>query len=180
MTPKEIFFPELPSDEFNTINNLARQAVRLVQQKTPSIRQEELIVQPMVQALLRFIEQRTVTAFEHPKRYCHDKIWAEYQAKLKWSIDEAVSLAAGIDPFYFSLDPSRCPSQWREQREAILVQVKHAIKHGELSTATGKDKLEYVTPYGFCYFALEAELIHERATSFFKDMRSTNATHRWW
>jgi hypothetical protein len=169
MTQEEIFFPELSSDETNAINSLARQAVRFVQYDTPTVKQEVLIEQPMVQALLRFVEQQVVKSFKNHQLHCHEKMWPEYQHKSSWSIDEAASLAAGIDPLYFELYPSRYPPLWSAQREAIHTQILRAIECGKLPS-TCEDGHDYVTPEDVCYFALEANLVHEWATSFFEDM----------
>lgn len=169
MTQEEIFFPELSSDETNAIDSLARQAVRWVQHDTPTVKLETLIEQPMVQALLRFVEQQVVKSFKNHPLHCHEKMWPEYQHKSNWSVDEAASFAAGMDPFYFALYPSRYPPQWSAQREAIHAQVLSAIEYGKLAS-TCEDGCDYVTPEDFCHFALEADFVHEWATSFFEDM----------
>ena len=164
-------YHDTDSSEYKATEKSIRQAIRLLLVQGHAFEPVKLLSSTEVQIACNgvYIPTELLNSIVIPNIDCRDWVWEMYANKQYWSVDEAASLAAAFDPFMFNrISPTFIPV-WREKREAIHAQVSRAIKHGELS-ATSENKIDYVTPHDFCYFALEAGLTHEWATPFFENM----------
>lgn len=94
-------------------------------------------------------------------------VWHGYSTVAIWTLSEACSLAAGMDPVMFDMEPGQNPNEDRERRERIYKKAQAALVHGELTTKQlAGDQNCYVVPREFCVWAVRTG-----------ELTSTHASH---
>lgn len=165
------FSTPLPDGYGSACNRIWR-AIRHIQQKQPHIKQDALLAHPDIIALNRHVRRdEIIEGFNYPMMSFRADICVEYANSAYWSIDEAISLLAGIDPFYFTLRPKDNVPRTHKRRARITKQVKQAYQTPELSVAV-RDGALSVRPQHFCRWALESGLVDEALLDFFTEIKS--------
>lgn len=154
--------PDMPSTELDALNQLIRRTARYARRQVDDLQPDEIMALPEVQALMAFITDRVKDAFHAPSIFLTQPVWAEYANEDTWSLDEAASLAAGVDPFYYTI-LQVYPQSSIKCRSTICEQLD---KEEALSTDGA------VIPSEFCKWALEADLVETSVVNFFKDIVS--------
>lgn len=163
--------PQLPSTEFSALHALISRTLRIARHHDPMFKQDELMSQPAVQVLIEFITQQVQCVFDIPPLYFGQRLQYEYIHKKYWSLDEAVSLVVGMDPFYFTLNPDYYNHQWKNRRTQVKACVIRAIRQCVLPV-TNEGSHYNIEPSIFCCWALATVKVDETTTAFFTKIKN--------
>ena len=164
-------YPDTDSAEYKATEKSIRQTIRLLLAQGHAFEPVKLLSSTEVQVACNgvYIPKELLNSIVMPNIDCRDWVWEMYVNKQHWSVDEAVSLAAGFDPLMFTFFTSTFLPLWCQIHKDIHEKVLVAIESNQLPMIC-KDGVDYVEPYAFCHFALGAELVDEWTTDFFESM----------
>lgn len=163
-------YPDLPSTEFDAIHDFAARVIRQARHESPLLTRDEVLAHPRVEAMMDYVEQRVLGAFDHPSTHFGEHLQDEYRHKATWSLDEAASLCVGMDPFYHTIDYHYYNPRWRNRRERVKAKLTKAMFAKQLPFAVQGTHL-IVTPGDFCYWALVNDLVSDTAVDFFLETK---------
>jgi hypothetical protein len=142
----------------------------------PFITLDDLLAHPNIYHLTRYVKQTDIIeAYTYPMLFFRRHVCVGYGSSVYWSVEEAISLATGLDPFYFILRPEDYTLKTCTRRKAISEHVQQAIKSNELTVAM-RDGCLSVQPLHFCTLTLEptlADLTSPEMLIFFREIELT-------
>jgi hypothetical protein len=165
-------FLSYPFDQYSTLKNLLYRTIRSIQEQKENITILELLAHPNIVRVAHLFSERTIVdAFEHPILFVNENICGSYACHQYWSFDDAVSLAAGIDPLYLDLRPKGCAPTILRLRLARKRLALYAVKRGEL-VSIQKDNDLWLQPHVFCSWAIANDLVSQSSSKLFEQIMS--------
>lgn len=171
----DLIMSELGSDEFNALYNIVHRALRIARHQDPFFESDELLNQPAITTLLEVVIQQAKTGFDFPPTFFHQRIADGYLTKEFWSLDEAVSLTVGMDPFYFTLNENFFNTSWRNRRTCAKAWSVKAIRKRHLPVLVEGTHYK-VHAKTFCTWALATLQVDESMLSFFNGIAGMDYT----
>ena len=161
-----LVLPSFPSTEYNALYSLCRRTIKQAIADNEKLTRAELMNQPIVKTTMGFVADQLFGVFDSPALYIDSHIESEYLSQSHWLLQDAISIAAGIEPFHFQLTPHRYTEQAHAQRNAMLGWVTRAIEQGDLYVCdvTGT---AHINAHDFCAWALKTDEVADTATSLF-------------
>jgi hypothetical protein len=151
------------SADLDTVYALIGRIFRVARNTCACHKPDEFTAQPSVQFIIKRFMQLIALQPTHFGKHTDD----EYTHKEIWSLEQAICLTVGMDPFYFAVNPEYYNNQWRNK----WTQVKaSAARHYSLPVTIDSSQF-YIEPSRFCDWALATVEVDETIKVFFTKVK---------